>query len=137
MVPERVACCVSPKPLASNMQIAPRVQAVGDAREGVWALPIEKPKIRTVESFPVDQDGQTYICLRDPTGIAPTPILIGMGAYFLVTLFDGTCSKSDLQTAFTKRFGEAVPSEHLDGLIDALDRGFFLDSPAYAARMDQ
>ena len=100
-------------------------------------MPIEKPKIRPVESFPVDQDGQTYICLRDPSGIAPTPILIGMGAYFLVTLFDGTCSKIDLQAAFTKRFGEPLPSEHLDGLIDALDQGFFLDSPAYAARMDQ
>ncbi len=100
-------------------------------------MPIDKPKIRPVEAFPVDQDGQTYICLRDPGGIAPTPILIGMGAYFLVTLFDGTYSKLDLQAAFTKRFGELLPSEHLEALIDALDQGFFLDSPAYTARMDQ
>jgi len=100
-------------------------------------LPTDKPKIRRVEAFPVDQDGQTYICLRDPTGAAPTPILIGMGAYFLVTLFDGTYSKIDLQAAFTKRFGDLLPSEHLDGLINALDEGFFLDSPAYAARMDE
>jgi hypothetical protein len=51
---------------------------------------MEKPKIRQVEAFPVEQDGQTYICLRDPTGIAPAPIMIGMGAYFLVTLFNGS-----------------------------------------------
>jgi len=98
---------------------------------------MEKPKIRAVEAFPVDQDGQTYICLRDPTGMAPTPILIGMGAYYLVTLFDGTNSKIDLQSKFTKRFGDLLPIEHLDGLIGALDQGFFLDSPAYAARMDE
>ena len=98
---------------------------------------MDKPKIRPVEAFPIDQDGQTYICLRDPTGIARTPIMIGMGAYFLVTLFDGSYSKIDLQAAFTKRFGDLLPSEHLDGLIGALDQGFFLDSPAYAARMDQ
>ena len=98
---------------------------------------MDKPKIRPVEAFPVEQDGQTYICLRDPGGIAPTPIVIGMGAYFLVTLFDGTYSKSDLLAAFTKRFGDVLPAEHLDGLIGALDQGFFLDSPAYAARMDQ
>lgn len=100
-------------------------------------MPIDKPKIRPVEAFPVDQEGQTYICLRDPTGIAPTPILIGMGAYFLATLFDGTHSKSDMLAAFTARFGEALPGEHLDALIDVLDQGFFLDSPAYAQRMDQ
>ena len=98
---------------------------------------MEKPKIRPVEAFPVEQDGQTYICLRDPSGIAPTPIMIGMGAYFLVTLFDGTYSKIDLQAAFTKRFGDLLPIEHLDGLIDGLDQGFFLDSPACAARMEQ
>ena len=103
--------------------------------KGAFATPMEKPKIRPVEAFPVDQDGQTYICLRDPTGIAPTPILIGMGAYFLVTLFDGTNARLDLQAAFTKRFGDLLPSEHLNGLIDALDQGYFLDSPAYAARI--
>jgi AmmeMemoRadiSam system protein B len=96
---------------------------------------MEKPKIRQVEAFPVEQDGQTYICLRDPTGIAPAPIMIGMGAYFLVTLFNGSYAKPDLLAAFTKRFGEPLPAEHLDGLITALDQGFFLDSPAYEARM--
>ncbi len=96
---------------------------------------MEKPKIRAVEAFPVEQNGQTYICLRDPTGIAPTPIMIGVGAYFLVTLFDGSCTKPDLQAAFAKRFGDALPLEHLDGLIAALDKGFFLDSPAYAVRI--
>jgi hypothetical protein len=97
---------------------------------------MEKPKIRPVEAFPVEQNGQTYICLRDPSGIAPTPIMIGMGAYFLVTLFDGANTKTDLQAAFTKRFGESLPPDHLDGLIAALDQGFFLESPAYTARMD-
>jgi MEMO1 family protein len=97
---------------------------------------MEKPKIRPVEAFPADQNGQTYICLRDPSGISPTPLMIGMGAYFLVTLFDGSNSKPELQAAFTKRFGEKLPAEHLDGLIAALDQGFFLESPAYLARMD-
>ena len=97
---------------------------------------MEKPKIRPVEAFPADQNGQTYICLRDPSGISPTPLMIGMGAYFLVTLFDGANTKTDLQAAFTKRFGESLPPDHLDGLIAALDQGFFLESPAYTARMD-
>jgi MEMO1 family protein len=98
---------------------------------------IDKPKIRPVEAFPVQQQGESYIVLRDPTGVAPEPIMIGMGAYFLVTLFDGNQTELDLQAAFTRRFGEVLPSEHLRQLIDGLDRAFFLISPAYEERMSQ
>ena len=85
----------------------------------------------------MQQQGESYIVLRDPTGVAPEPIMIGMGAYFLVTLFDGNQTELDLQAAFTRRFGEVLPSEHLRQLIDGLDRAFFLLSPAYEERMSQ
>ena len=98
---------------------------------------IEKPKIRPVEALPVDQKGQTYVMLRDPAGIAAEPILIGTGAYILVTLFDGSNARIDIQAAFTRRFGDLLPSEHLDGLIEALDQGYFLDSPRYADRVHE
>ncbi|MGH7917219.1 MAG: AmmeMemoRadiSam system protein B, partial [Candidatus Binataceae bacterium] len=93
------------------------------------------PKIRAVEAFPVEQDGNTFIRLRDPSRVAPDPILIGMGAYFLVTLLDGENSADDLRMAFGRRFGDQLPSEHLDALIEALDRGYFLESPRYVERM--
>src|SRR5689334_11623879 len=86
---------------------------------------MEKPKIRPVEAFPVEQQGQTYILLRDPTGLAPEPILIGMGGYFLVTLFDGSNTLLDLQAAFTRRFGDMLMSEQLRQLVDALDQAYF------------
>jgi AmmeMemoRadiSam system protein B len=95
---------------------------------------MEKPKIRLLEALPVQQEGQTYVMLRDPSGIAPEPIVIGTGAYFLVTLFDGTNTLLDIQAAFTKRFGDLLPSEPLQNLIEALDRGYFLDSPRYTDR---
>ncbi|MGH7839937.1 MAG: AmmeMemoRadiSam system protein B [Candidatus Binataceae bacterium] len=96
---------------------------------------MDKPRIRPLEAVPIQQEGQTYIMLRDPAGVAPAPIAIGTGAYFLVTLFDGANSLLDLQTAFTRRFGDLLPSEHLHSLIDALDQGYFLDSPRYADRV--
>ena len=76
---------------------------------------MENPKIRAVEAFPVEQDGQTYICLRDPTGIAPTPILIGSGAYFLVTLFDGTNSNSISKLRSPGASGTCCPRNTLTG----------------------
>lgn len=75
------------------------------------------------------------VCLRDPSGLAPEPIVLGMGAYFLVTLFDGTNSVADLQEAFNRRFGSTVPSEQIRDLIAALDRAHYLDSPAFAERL--
>jgi len=96
---------------------------------------MDKPKIRAVEAFPVEQQGQTFILLRDPTGIAPEPILIGMGAYFLIAQMDGTNERLDLQAAFARRFGEILPSEQIQQLIEALDQAYFLDSTRYAERV--
>src|SRR5215472_7199638 len=92
---------------------------------------MERPKVRAVEAFPVEQNGQTMVCLRDSTGLAPNPVVLGMGAYFIVTLFNGINDLRDVQSAFMKRFGELVPLEQLSGLADALDKAFFLDSPAF------
>jgi len=96
---------------------------------------MDKPRIRAVEAFPIEQHNQNYICLRDPTGLAPEPILLGMGAYFIVTLFDGRNDSSEILSAFTKRFGEDLPAEKLDELIGALDQAYFLDSPRFAQRL--
>ena len=96
---------------------------------------MDKPIIRAVEAFPMEQQEQTLICLRDPSGFAPEPIMLGMGAYFLVTLFDGTNSTLDFQAAFSHRFGEVIPSEKIRELVTALDRAYFLDSPSFAERV--
>ena len=87
---------------------------------------MDKPIIRPVEAFPMEQQDQTLICLRDPSGLAPEPIMLGMGAYFLVTLFDGANSILDLQAAFSHRFGEVIPSEKIRELVAALDGAHFL-----------
>ncbi|HZO80625.1 MAG TPA: AmmeMemoRadiSam system protein B [Candidatus Binataceae bacterium] len=96
---------------------------------------MDKPRIRPVEAFPLEQEGQSVVCLRDPSRLAPDPIVLGMGAYFLVTLFDGTNSVLDLQAAFSRRFGTIIHSEQIRELIAALDRAGYLDSPAFAERV--
>ncbi len=95
---------------------------------------LEKPRIRPVEAFPVEQNGTTFVCLRDPSGLAPEPILLGMGAYFIATLMSGENDLRDIQAAFLQRFGELIPLDKVKGLIDALDQNYFLYSPAFAAR---
>jgi AmmeMemoRadiSam system protein B len=98
---------------------------------------IEKPRIRPLEAFPVEHNGERMVCLRDPSGAAPEPIAIGIGAYYLITMFDGTRNLLDLQAAFARQFGEILPAEKLAELVTALDQGYFLDSPAYERRVRQ
>ncbi|MFI5351409.1 MAG: AmmeMemoRadiSam system protein B [Candidatus Binatales bacterium] len=98
---------------------------------------MEKPRIRQVEVFPIEHQEQTLVCLRDPSGMAPEPVMLGMGAYFLITLFDGSHNLADLQAAFTKRYGEALPAGKIEDLIAALDNNYFLDSPKFAERVSQ
>lgn len=96
---------------------------------------MDRPKLRPVEAFPVEHGEQTLICLRDPSGIAPEPIVVGMGAYFLITLFTGGHSLLDIQAAFVRRFGDILPSERLRELVASLDAAGFLDSPTHAERL--
>jgi MEMO1 family protein len=99
---------------------------------------MENPKIRPLEAFPVEQQGQKLVGLRDPAGFAPQPVLLGMGAYYLITMFDGHNSLRDIQAGFSRRFnGEIIPLDKIEELVNALDQGFFLDSPAFAERLRQ
>ncbi len=98
---------------------------------------MDNPKIRSVEAFPVEQNDQAYICLRDPSGLAPDPIMLGMGAYFIVTLFDGDNDLRAIRAAFIRRFGQILPVENLSELITTLDQAYFLDSPRFRERVRQ
>lgn len=74
------------------------------------------------------------VCLRDPLGLAPQPILLGMGGYFLITLFDGQRTLADIKEAYARQFGEVLAAGKLEELIEALDRAFYLHSENFARR---
>src|SRR5579871_3455121 len=95
---------------------------------------MDKPRIRAVEAFPVDHQGQTMICLRDPLAIAPNPILLGMGGYFLAALFDGKHTLEQMREAYARQFGEVLAAGKLEELIAALDQAFYLESENFAQR---
>src|SRR5271167_5206510 len=130
---EFLSACRSLSKVSPSVNLA-SVKTASRAVDRRLDFTMENPKIRAVEAFPVEQQGQTLICLRDPSGLAPEPVMLGMGAWFIVTLFDGRMSLKDIQAAFAKRFGEMIPLEKLDELIAALDGAYFLDSPAFHAR---
>src|SRR5918992_1399753 len=90
----------------------------------------DKPRLRRIEAFPVEQDGKTLIYLKDPLNLA-IPLGISPVAYFILSHFDGRHSLIDIQEAYCKQFGTLLLSEELKDLIDAFDQHYYLDSDRF------
>jgi MEMO1 family protein len=92
------------------------------------------PRLRAIEAFPVDHEGERYVALRDPAGYAPSVIMLPVGLLEILALFDGEHPVVDIQAEIMRRHGELVTAEHIEKLVAALDEHGFLDSPAFARR---
>jgi AmmeMemoRadiSam system protein B len=93
------------------------------------------PRLRAVEAVPIEQDGKTLVCLRDPLKFAP-PLVFSPVGYFLLSHLDGQHSFLDIQEAFSRQFGQLLLSEDLKDFIDTLDRNYYLQSEGFAAHRD-
>ena len=92
------------------------------------------PKLRPVEAFPVEVDGQQLICLHDPLQYATESLALAPPAFFILTLLDGAHAMVDVQAAFIERFGAIVSADEIRELLAALDQHHFLESPRFTAR---
>jgi len=92
---------------------------------------LDYPKLRNVEAFPADVQGRRVVCLRDPQQIAPGMICLPPEIYFIVSLFDGEHSVLDIQTEYTRQFGELLFSDKVKQVIAELDDNLFLDSDRF------
>jgi len=91
--------------------------------------PIEYPRLRYVEAFPVEQNGQTYFYVRDPLEIAPSPLVMSAVDFFIIALFDGVHSRSDIKLEFARKFGGILlPDQQLQKIIEILDDNYYLDT---------
>ncbi len=96
---------------------------------------IERPKLRPIEAFPVQSNGQRYLCLRDPQGLSEHTLMVSPESAFLLGLFDGEHTITEIQTAFTRRFGQLIFSDKILQFADSLDQALLLDSPSFAEHL--
>ena len=92
---------------------------------------MDYPKLRYVEAFPVEVQGQKLVCLRDPQNLSDKMLFISPEALFIISLFDGKHSIRDIQTEFMRQFGNLIYSDDIHGLIKKLDEALLLDSGNY------
>lgn len=92
---------------------------------------LSNPRLRAVEAFPVQMNGQDFVCLQDPQNLAEQPIFLNKALVFLVSRMDGNHTLRDIQADFFRATGEILPMENLEGLVNQLDEHHFLDGPRF------
>ncbi|MGZ8520866.1 MAG: AmmeMemoRadiSam system protein B [Candidatus Binatia bacterium] len=90
----------------------------------------DKPRVRAIEAFPVQQDGKTLIYLKDPLNFA-TPLGISPVGYFLLAHFDGRHAYSDLCEVFEQRFRAPLAHAEFDQFVAMLDQHYYLKSARF------
>ena len=91
----------------------------------------DKPRVRAIEAFPIQQDGKTLIYLKDPLNFA-TPLGISQVGYFLLAHFDGRHSYSDLSEVFEQRFRARLALDEFTRFVEMLDQHYYLKSDRFA-----
>jgi MEMO1 family protein len=89
------------------------------------------PRLRAVEAFPVQQDGNTLIYLKDPLNLA-VPLGVSPIAYFIMAHFDGRHSFVDIQEIYSKQFGTVLLTDELKTFINMLDEHYYLLNQRFA-----
>jgi len=94
----------------------------------------EVPRLRAVESFPVELEGRSCVALRDPGGYTDAIVLLHGALLEIVSLFDGQHTAADIQAVVMRRHGQLVERRQIEEIAEALDEQGFLESPRFADR---
>src|SRR5215510_7283853 len=93
-----------------------------------------RPRLRGIEAFPVEHEGQRFLALRDPSGYTPSVVMLPMALLEIVSLFDGAHDIVEIQQAVQRQRGEQVDAARVEELAQALDQHGFLEGPLFEAR---
>ncbi len=88
----------------------------------------ERPRLRPVEAFPIEEDGQRYLLLRDPSDSDVEPIVVSDGAVELLSLLDGERSIEGLHTTLVLR-GASIGAADVRSFLEQLDLAGYLEGP--------
>jgi AmmeMemoRadiSam system protein B len=92
----------------------------------------ERPHFRSVEVFPLQQDGKTLVCLRDPQHFSP-PLVVSPAGYFILYHMNGRNTLVDIQGAYSQNFGQLLLSEELSQFIRMMDENHYLFGERFLA----
>ena len=93
-----------------------------------------RPRLRGIEAFPVDHEGERFLALRDPAGYTASVVMLPRALLEIVSLFDGEHDITQIQQAVLRQRGERVEAARIEELAQALDQHGFLEGASFDAR---
>ena len=98
---------------------------------------LERPKLRPLSARRHDHEGQAFVALEDPLGVAEAPVFVPLeGFEWVVRNFDGNNTLLDIQAHVLRNTGRLIASSDLETLVVQLDRAMMLDGPTFEAFHD-
>lgn len=94
---------------------------------------MDRPRLRPLEAFPFERNGQKLLGLRDPSRLTDAVATLPPVAVAIVQLCDGESTRDEICVEFHRRYGTPLQREALDRLLDQLDQAFLLDSERFRA----
>src|SRR6478672_4847397 len=93
---------------------------------------MDRPRLRPLEAYPIDANGQKLLVLRDPSGVAPREVPLRPEAVAIMQLCDGESTRDEIVAEFKRRYPR-IPLERaqLDQLLGDLDDRLLLDSDRF------
>ena len=98
---------------------------------------MDYPKLRGVNAFPTQIQGQQMICIQDPEGFSQRAVFLPLPLFFIVSLFDGRHSILDIQAEYMRKYGELIYREKIEETIEELDAQLLLDSERFRDTLDK
>ncbi|RMF94226.1 MAG: AmmeMemoRadiSam system protein B [Nitrospinota bacterium] len=98
---------------------------------------MEYPRLRAVDAFPVEHQGQQLICIRDPLHLTDKALFVPLPLFFIISLFDGRHTLLDIQEAYMRMFGELLFTHQIEEIIQQLDEHYFLDNERFQVLRQQ
>jgi hypothetical protein len=96
--------------------------------------PAGNPRLRALEAFPVEHEGQRCVALRDPAGFTDQIAVLPAALLDLVSLFDGEHSVEEIQGILGRRHGQAPTAKQIADVVERFDAAGFLDSDRFRER---
>jgi AmmeMemoRadiSam system protein B len=92
---------------------------------------MDRPRLRPLEPFPIERNGQRLLGLRDPSRLTDAVAALPPAAVAVVQLFDGESTRDEICAEFERRYRSPLPRASLDKLLADLDRALMLDSERF------
>ena len=92
---------------------------------------LKNPKLIPLDIFPVNDNRERLICLRDPFNRDNGPVVVSELAYYILTFFDGKTSIDEVISVFMAKYGRKLDKNEIENLLNEMDRALLIDNERY------